>query len=242
VVTHGMERCISPQNSPTLRARGPPNPWVPSRVSIAQDPQSPSHYKPPSSYQFSRYIHQGPDEEPLSWLTSIYLGGPDGYRQRRLARVISGVQIGGDYKEPWMTPFGKSGGGGGLKNSSVQSSHPITAPLEREEDRPLVRKPHTGRLSPNPSSSVPPQAAPHPLSTGGSKDLWTKPYHKLPDELKQHLGVNEPDAAEILQTLQDVLQMAIQAKEAIQEKRMKLRCSIEDYFLYTRLYCKHCVN
>ena len=72
--------------------------------------------------------------------------------------------------------------------------------------------------SPNPSSSTIHQAAPHDLS--GSSDLWAKAYHKLPDELKEHL---KPEDTDKLQTLQNVLKIAILAKEANVGNRLKLK-------------------
>jgi len=77
--------------------------------------------------------------------------------------------------------------------------------------------------SPNPSSLALQQAVPHVPRTGGSNDLWTKAFHKLPDELKQHLGVNKPEAAAKLQTLQNVLQTAIQAQGADMANGRKLK-------------------
>jgi len=66
--------------------------------------------------------------------------------------------------------------------------------------------------SPNPSIPISDQAAPHAPSTRGDNDLWTQVYQRLPDELQQQLWMN--GAAGKLQTLQDIVQAAIRAKEA----------------------------
>jgi len=77
--------------------------------------------------------------------------------------------------------------------------------------------------SSSPSSSVVYQAAPHdPSAGGGSSPLWTKAYYKLPDELRNHLGVADPGAMNQLETLQNVLNTAIQAKEANMGNRLKI--------------------
>ena len=82
--------------------------------------------------------------------------------------------------------------------------------------------------SPNQSSSVLPQegllGASRVPSSGGSNDLWNKAYDKLPNEFKQHLGVNIPDANQAkLETLQDVLKLAKEAKEAKMANGRKLK-------------------
>ena len=82
-------------------------------------------------------------------------------------------------------------------------------------------EPRSRGPSPNPSGSAVQLAAPHdPSEDGGSNDLWTQAYHKLPAELKQHLGMNKLDK---LQALQSILQAAIQAKEANIANRLKLK-------------------
>ena len=121
-----------------------------------------------------------------------------------------------------MSRAGRSGGDGGLGKSSAQSNHP---PHGRKRDRFLqFLKPHSRSRSPSlsPSSSDLQQApSPNLPGPGGSNGLWAKAYHQLPDELKQHLG--DPEAVDKLQTLQNVLQMAIQAKGANMANRLKLK-------------------
>ena len=77
--------------------------------------------------------------------------------------------------------------------------------------------------SPTPPGSILHQVAPPISSAGGGDDLWTKAYYKLPDELQQQLGMNQPGAVDKLQTLQSVLQMAVQAREANTANRLKLK-------------------
>ncbi|KAF8417654.1 hypothetical protein EV426DRAFT_709670 [Tirmania nivea] len=116
---------------------------------------------------------------------------------------------------PRFPGFKKSGGAEGWKGFSARSNDPAPTPHERKRDNFLqLFKPKSRNPSPNPSSSALQLAVP------GSKDLWTEAYHKLPDELKKHLGVKEPDK---LQILQNVLQAAIQAKEANMANRRKLK-------------------
>ncbi|KAF8432812.1 hypothetical protein BGX38DRAFT_243873 [Terfezia claveryi] len=147
--------------------------------------------------------------------------------------------------------FVGTGGGGDSKKSPAQSNHPATTPRQRKRDKFLdFLIPHSRSPSPNPSSSALQQApspnvsssalqkspstnpsssvsqlaATHALSTSWvNNELWTKAYHKLPDELKQHLGENKPGPADQLQILKEVLQTAIQAKEANMAKRLKLK-------------------
>ena len=76
--------------------------------------------------------------------------------------------------------------------------------------------------SPNPLSSVLQEATLYVPSNGVGNDLWSKAYHNLPDNLKQHLG-NKAGSADKLQTLQNVLQTAIQAKEANMANKWKLK-------------------
>jgi len=112
------------------------------------------------------------------------------------------------------------------------SNHPAAEPPQRRRDRFLqLLKPQSRSPSPNPpSSSIQPApsppitvlhqavSAPHAPSTGRSTDLWTKAYDKLPEELKQDLGLNGA-----VDKLQDILQMAIEAKEANMGNRLKLK-------------------
>ena len=81
----------------------------------------------------------------------------------------------------------------------------------------------TQSLSPNPSSSVSQQTAPAISNTTRGNDLWTKAYQKLPDELKQQLSANNWGAAHKLQTLQDVLQTVVQAKDTAMAKRLHFK-------------------
>ncbi|KAF8451423.1 hypothetical protein BGX38DRAFT_1259584 [Terfezia claveryi] len=91
------------------------------------------------------------------------------------------------------------------------------------------RSPNTSSLvsqrapSPNPPTTILQQALPHIPSSSESTNLWAKAYDKLPDELKKHLTVDKPGATHELQTLRNVLQTAIQAKEANMAKRIKLK-------------------
>jgi len=127
---------------------------------------------------------------------------------------------------PPLRGFGKSGGGtgGGKGKSSAQSNAPTATPYGRKRDKFLeFINPQSQNHSPSRSSSALQQAAPGVPSTTGSDDLWIQAYHKLPDELKQHLGVNICGAADKLQTLQDILQTAVQAKETTMAKRMNLK-------------------
>jgi len=110
---------------------------------------------------------------------------------------------------------------GGSKKGSAQPNQPTTAPGDRKRDKFLqFLKPHPGSPSPKPPSPALQQAAPHVPSTSGGNDLWTKAYHKLPDELQRCLGAG---AADKLQILQDILQTAIQAKEAYMANQLKLK-------------------
>jgi len=114
-------------------------------------------------------------------------------------------------------------GGGGQGNSSLQSNAPTAAPHGKKRDKFLqLLKPYSRSPSPNPPTSVSQQAAPH-VTTTGSDDLWTQAYHKLPDDLKQHLAMNNHGVADRLQTLQDLLQTAVRAKETSMAKRMNLK-------------------
>jgi len=112
----------------------------------------------------------------------------------------------------------------GQGKGSAQSNSATPAPYGRKRDKlfPFVKR-HSRGPSPNPSSSVSPQAAPHVTSTTGSDDLWTQAYHKLPDDLKQHLAMNNHGVADRLETLQDLLQTAVQAKETSMAKRMNMK-------------------
>ena len=60
-------------------------------------------------------------------------------------------------------------------------------------------------------------------SAPGSDDLWAKAYQKLPDELKQQLVMNNCVTADRLQTLQDILETAVQAKDTSMAKRLTLK-------------------
>ena len=104
---------------------------------------------------------------------------------------------------------------------SPQPSHHAATPYERKRGKFLsYLKPHS---SPGSSSSAPPQGAPPIPSTTGSNDLWAQAYHKLPDELKTHLGVNNYGAADKLQMLQKILESAVQAKETSMAKRLNFK-------------------
>ena len=124
-----------------------------------------------------------------------------------------------------------------MNKSSTQPNHPAATPLERKRDRLLpFLKSASGSPSPNtsgaasqqvpsptPTTPAIQQAAPCVPSTGGSSDLWTQAYLKLPDQLKKQLGVYKPGEKDKLQTLQSVLRAAVDAKEANIANRLKLR-------------------
>ncbi|RPB27788.1 hypothetical protein L211DRAFT_802384, partial [Terfezia boudieri ATCC MYA-4762] len=116
---------------------------------------------------------------------------------------------------------------GRSEESSPQSNHPATTPRVRKRDRlfPFL-KPNSPSTPPNPSSPSL-QLAVDPGVDGRSNDLWAKAYHKAPDKLKQHLAanLNNPDI------LQDVLQRAIQAKEANVAKQLKLKWGDREFDL-----------
>ncbi|RPB27784.1 hypothetical protein L211DRAFT_778835, partial [Terfezia boudieri ATCC MYA-4762] len=114
--------------------------------------------------------------------------------------------------------------------SSPQSNDPATTPRERKRDILLpYLKPNSRSTSPNPSSPSL-QLAVDPSIAGISNDLWTEAYHKVPDKLKHHLAanLNKPEPADILQ---DVLQRAIQAKEANMAKQLKLKWGDKEFDL-----------
>ncbi|KAF8417576.1 hypothetical protein EV426DRAFT_699665 [Tirmania nivea] len=152
---------------------------------------------------------------------------------------------------PQVFGSGKSAGDGGSKKRPAQSSNPTATPHKRKKNRlRRFRKGHSRSPSPNPSSSAlqqtrsaspssssalqqPPSNASNQSSsilqqatpsTGGSDDLWTKAYDKLPEDLKQHLGLNDK-----LQTLQDLLQTASQAKGAKMAKRLKFKLGDKEF-------------
>ena len=107
---------------------------------------------------------------------------------------------------------GKSGGKGGS-----------AAPYGRKRDKlRSYLNPRSRSASPSSSGSVPQQAVPPNPSTPG-QDLWTKAYQMLPDELKQQLGMNNCIAANKLQTLQDLLATAVQAKDTSMAKRLNFK-------------------
>ena len=119
--------------------------------------------------------------------------------------------------------LGLGGSGVGAGGPSSAQSIPVR---KRDKFLQLLRStsptpPNSAlRQAPSPSSSSL-GLQQHVPSTTGSIDLWTKAYNKLPNDLKQQLGLNA--AANKLQTLQDVLRTAIQAKEANMENRLKLK-------------------
>ena len=106
-------------------------------------------------------------------------------------------------------------------SSALPQAPPPNPPSSVLPQAPPPNLPSSVLLQAPPPNSVLPQAgqAPHVPSTSGSNNLWTEAYHKLPNDLKQHLGVNKPE----LETLQDVLKMAIQAKEANMANKLKLK-------------------
>ncbi|KAF8427603.1 ankyrin repeat-containing domain protein [Terfezia claveryi] len=100
----------------------------------------------------------------------------------------------------------------------------------RKRDRLLpFLKPNSRSTSPNPSSPSLQLAVDRGVD-GRSNDLWTEAYHKVPDKLKQQLAanLNKPEPADILQ---DVLQRAIQAKEANMANQLKLKCGDKEFDL-----------
>jgi len=103
----------------------------------------------------------------------------------------------------------------------VPPPNPPTAVLQQPPSNNISSSASRQGLSPTPSGSVLQQPAPPVPTTGGGNDLWTEAYHKLPNELKQQLSKNAP--ADKLQTLQNMLQVAIQAKEANKAKRLMLK-------------------
>ena len=105
----------------------------------------------------------------------------------------------------------------GGRESSAQPNHQV-GPRKRERIFRFIHDPRA--RSPLPPGSASQHRAPHIPSTTGSKDLWTQAYHKLPDELKQCLGMNNGGAADQLQNLQDILQIAGQTGMA---KRLNLK-------------------
>ena len=118
--------------------------------------------------------------------------------------------------------------------SSTQSNHHTATPYQRRRDRFLSHlKPHSRSPPPNPSGPASPRApsrspvlqqAALPIpTTAGDNDLWTKAYNKLPDELKQRLGVNNRGDADKLQALQDILESAVQAKDTSMAKRLSFK-------------------
>jgi len=116
---------------------------------------------------------------------------------------------------PRLLGFGKTGENRGSESSSPQSGG---TPREKKRDKIFKHFKLSHRSpSPRPSTSASQQAT-HDRSVGGGvNDLWTNAYNKLPDELKQQLGTDK------LETLQSVLQVATQAKEANMASRLKLR-------------------
>jgi len=98
---------------------------------------------------------------------------------------------------------------------------PSSAPQQTPSSNPASSTIQQATI-PNSSSSVLQHAAAHIPS--GCNDLWTKVYNNLPDEIKQQLGLNKLGPADQLQTLQHVLQTAVQAKEANIAKRLKFKC------------------
>ena len=118
---------------------------------------------------------------------------------------------------------GKSGGRQGSKKGSAQPSHHTAIPYKRKRDRFLPNfKTHSRSTSPSTPSSAPQQVAP-PTTNAPGQDLWTKAYQKLPDDLKQQLIINNCAATDKLQTLQDLLVTAVQAKDTSMAKRLTLK-------------------
>ncbi|KAF8417649.1 ankyrin repeat-containing domain protein [Tirmania nivea] len=126
---------------------------------------------------------------------------------------------------PWFTTgFGKSGGDGGVNKSPAEANDPAEKPREGKRERLLqLFKPQSRCSSPNPPSSSLQQAAQPIRSTNESDNLWTKAYHQLPPDLKQQLDLKEPEDADKLQTLQNVLQSAMQEQQVNMAKRLKLK-------------------
>ncbi|KAF8417658.1 ankyrin repeat-containing domain protein [Tirmania nivea] len=138
---------------------------------------------------------------------------------------------------PQVFGSGKSAGDGGSKKRPAQSSNPTATPHKSkkhklqwnsvfQQTRPASPSGSSALQQPpsnasNQSSSILQQATP---ITGGSDDLWTKAYDKLPEDLKQHLGLNDK-----LQTLQDLLQTASQAKGAKMAKRLKFKLGDKEF-------------